>query len=204
MHRMYEWIEYAILNDTNFNFTEYGLKDAILMNKINLGEVATFDCHMSAFRDRSGNFITFHGRNDPASPSLSHRLSILRSHLAHAPHALPRNALPPLPYSGHGSLRLRSRCHTLRVGVHPPPLFSLVSITMDGTLTWQLSGSSSGPQTRSARARIISGLRSWTGSRAVLHLTRLSRRRTMRQRVRIVGLERSVWNVGKRKFKCEV
>ncbi|KAJ7788420.1 hypothetical protein B0H14DRAFT_3504276 [Mycena olivaceomarginata] len=64
-----KWIEYAILNNTNFNFTEYGLKDAILMDKINLGGVATFDCHMSAFRDRSGNFITFHGRNDPASNS---------------------------------------------------------------------------------------------------------------------------------------
>jgi feruloyl esterase len=47
------------------------------MDKINPGGVATFDGHMSAFRDRGGKFITFHGRNDPASPSLSHRLSIL-------------------------------------------------------------------------------------------------------------------------------
>ncbi|KAK7046620.1 carboxylic ester hydrolase [Favolaschia claudopus] len=59
-----EWVKYAVLNDTDFDFREYGLKQAELMDKINPGGIATFDGNMSAFRDRGGKFLTFHGRMD--------------------------------------------------------------------------------------------------------------------------------------------
>jgi feruloyl esterase len=47
------------------------------MDEINPGGVAAFDGDLSGFRDRGGKFITYHGRKDPASPSLSHGLYIL-------------------------------------------------------------------------------------------------------------------------------
>jgi feruloyl esterase len=42
------------------------------MDEINPGGVATFEGDLSAFRDRGGKFLTYHGRIDPASPSLLH------------------------------------------------------------------------------------------------------------------------------------
>ncbi|KAJ7336236.1 tannase and feruloyl esterase [Mycena albidolilacea] len=67
--RSKDWLQYAVLNDTGFDFREYGLEHAVLMDEINPGGVAAFDGDLSAFRDRGGKFITYHGRKDPASNS---------------------------------------------------------------------------------------------------------------------------------------
>ncbi|KAF7350373.1 Carboxylic ester hydrolase [Mycena venus] len=63
--RSKEWIQYAVLNDTDFDFRQYGLEHAVLMDGINPGGIATFDGDLAAFRDHGGKFLTYHGRIDP-------------------------------------------------------------------------------------------------------------------------------------------
>ncbi|KAJ7336234.1 tannase and feruloyl esterase [Mycena albidolilacea] len=67
--RSKDWLQYAVLNDTDFDFREYGLEHAVLMDEINPGGVATFEGDLSAFRDRGGKFLTYHGRIDQLIPS---------------------------------------------------------------------------------------------------------------------------------------
>ncbi|KAJ7643189.1 Tannase/feruloyl esterase [Mycena rosella] len=52
-----DWERYVILNVTEHNFTDFGLPDIALFDKINAGGIATFDGDMSAFRDRGGKFL---------------------------------------------------------------------------------------------------------------------------------------------------
>ncbi|KAF7363682.1 Carboxylic ester hydrolase [Mycena sanguinolenta] len=76
-----DWLKYAVLNVTDFDFTTYGLAEGRLMDAINPGGIATFDGDMSAFRDRGGKFLTYHGRADPVRTALfpSARLSPFRT-----------------------------------------------------------------------------------------------------------------------------
>ncbi|KAJ7735593.1 tannase and feruloyl esterase [Mycena olivaceomarginata] len=67
--RSKDWLHYAVLNDTEFDFREYGHEHAVLMDEINPGGVAAFDGDLSAFRNRGGKFLTYHGRIDQASNS---------------------------------------------------------------------------------------------------------------------------------------
>ncbi|KAJ7336239.1 tannase and feruloyl esterase [Mycena albidolilacea] len=67
--RSKDWLHYAVLNDTEFDFREYGHEHAVLMDEINPGGVAAFDGDLSAFRDRGGKFLTYHGRIDQLIPS---------------------------------------------------------------------------------------------------------------------------------------
>ncbi|KAJ7509447.1 tannase and feruloyl esterase [Mycena galericulata] len=64
-----DWLRYAVLNVTDFDFNEYGPAQGRLFDGVNPGGIATFDGDMSAFRDRGGKFLTYHGRVDPAIPS---------------------------------------------------------------------------------------------------------------------------------------
>ncbi|KAF7336911.1 Carboxylic ester hydrolase [Mycena venus] len=64
-----EWFKYAVLNVTEFDFSEYGPKEGRLMDEVNPGGIATFEGDMSAFRDRGGKFLTYHGRVDSIIPS---------------------------------------------------------------------------------------------------------------------------------------
>jgi feruloyl esterase len=61
------WFRYAVLNVTEHDFSDFGLKDIELMDQINPGGIATFDGDLSAFRNRGGKFLTFHGSRDPVS-----------------------------------------------------------------------------------------------------------------------------------------
>jgi feruloyl esterase len=54
-----------VLNVTEYDFSEYGPAEGRLMDEVNPGGVATFEGNMSAFRDRGGKFISYHGRADP-------------------------------------------------------------------------------------------------------------------------------------------
>ncbi|KAJ7695354.1 tannase and feruloyl esterase [Mycena rosella] len=64
-----DWLKYAVLNTSDFDFSEYGPQHGRLMDDINPGGIATFDGDFSAFRDRGGKFLTYHGRGDPLIPS---------------------------------------------------------------------------------------------------------------------------------------
>ncbi|KAJ7076583.1 tannase and feruloyl esterase [Mycena belliarum] len=60
-----DWERFAVLNVTTHNFTDFGLQDIALFDKINPGGISTFDGHLEAFRARGGKFLTYHGRRDP-------------------------------------------------------------------------------------------------------------------------------------------
>ncbi|KAJ7237297.1 tannase and feruloyl esterase [Mycena haematopus] len=62
--RSKNWLQYAVFNDTNLDFHNYGLEQGMQMDEINPGGIATFDGDLSAFRDRGGKFLTYHGRID--------------------------------------------------------------------------------------------------------------------------------------------
>ncbi|KAJ7770430.1 tannase and feruloyl esterase [Mycena metata] len=64
-----DWLRYAVLNDTEFDFSNYGFDELELMDAINPGGIATWNGNFSAFRDRGGKFLTYHGRSDPLIPS---------------------------------------------------------------------------------------------------------------------------------------
>ncbi|KAJ7151197.1 tannase and feruloyl esterase [Mycena filopes] len=63
------WLKYAVLNDTAYDFSDYGLDELEQMDAINPGGIATFDGNFTTFRDRGGKFLTYHGRSDPLIPS---------------------------------------------------------------------------------------------------------------------------------------
>ncbi|KAJ7249443.1 tannase and feruloyl esterase [Mycena rebaudengoi] len=60
-----DWERYVILNITDHDFTNFGLADIALFDKVNAGRISTFDGDLSAFRNRGGKFLTYHGRRDP-------------------------------------------------------------------------------------------------------------------------------------------
>ncbi|KAF7325061.1 Carboxylic ester hydrolase [Mycena kentingensis (nom. inval.)] len=60
-----DWQRYAILNVTDYDFTNFSVADVKRFDQINPGGIATFSGDMSAFRKRGGKLLTFHGRRDP-------------------------------------------------------------------------------------------------------------------------------------------
>ncbi|KAJ7717374.1 tannase and feruloyl esterase [Mycena maculata] len=71
-----QMMKYVVLNVTDYDVSQdYGLKNLVLLDNVNGGGISTFDGDFSAFRDRGGKFITYHGRADPVIPSgISKRL----------------------------------------------------------------------------------------------------------------------------------
>ncbi|KAJ7285169.1 tannase and feruloyl esterase [Mycena rebaudengoi] len=63
------WLKYTVLNVTDFDMSKYGPEQGILFDQVNPGGIATFDGDLSAFRDRGGKFLTYHGRRDTLIPS---------------------------------------------------------------------------------------------------------------------------------------
>ncbi|KAJ7243166.1 tannase and feruloyl esterase [Mycena haematopus] len=59
-----DWLKYVVLNVTEFDFSNYGPEHGRLSQDVNAGGIATFDGDLSAFRDRGGKFLTYHGRID--------------------------------------------------------------------------------------------------------------------------------------------
>ncbi|KAJ7755290.1 tannase and feruloyl esterase [Mycena maculata] len=68
-HYPKDWLRYAVLNVTDYDFSQYGPAAGRAMEEVNPGGIATFDGDLSAFRDRGGKFLTYHGRIDPLIPS---------------------------------------------------------------------------------------------------------------------------------------
>ncbi|KAJ6479361.1 tannase and feruloyl esterase [Mycena vulgaris] len=97
-----DWERYTILNVTEHDFTNFGLKDIALFDKINPGGIATFDGDMSAFRNRGGKFLTYHGQRDPLIPSTnSKRVYDLISHTLAQPSLDDFYRLFLIPGMGH-------------------------------------------------------------------------------------------------------
>ncbi|KAJ6474013.1 tannase and feruloyl esterase [Mycena vitilis] len=59
------WVHFAVLNDTTYDFSDFGLADIEAMDHDNAGGMKTFSGDLSAFRNRGGKFLTYHGRRDP-------------------------------------------------------------------------------------------------------------------------------------------
>ncbi|KAJ6472691.1 tannase and feruloyl esterase [Mycena vitilis] len=64
-----QWLKYVLLNVTDYDVSDYGLKHGALFDSVNAGDIATFSGDLSAFRDRGGKFLGYHGRADPVIPS---------------------------------------------------------------------------------------------------------------------------------------
>ncbi|KAJ7249407.1 tannase and feruloyl esterase [Mycena rebaudengoi] len=60
-----DWERYVILNVTDHDFTNFGLADIALFEKVNPGGFSTFSGELFAFRNRGGKFLTYHGHRDP-------------------------------------------------------------------------------------------------------------------------------------------
>ncbi|KAG6845487.1 hypothetical protein H0H87_008384 [Tephrocybe sp. NHM501043] len=58
------WFRFAVLNDTNYDFTNFSLDTIALADSINPGGIATFSGDLTAFEARGGKFLTYHGRRD--------------------------------------------------------------------------------------------------------------------------------------------
>ncbi|KAJ7199621.1 tannase and feruloyl esterase [Mycena pura] len=67
-----QWLKYVVLNVTDYNIGDYGAKHGALFDSVNGGDIATFNGDFSAFRDRGGKFLSYHGRADPACPSINY------------------------------------------------------------------------------------------------------------------------------------
>ncbi|GLB45758.1 putative tannase and feruloyl esterase [Lyophyllum shimeji] len=63
------WYRFAVLNDTNYDFSEFGLREIELADRIDPGGISTSSGDLSAFQKRGGKFITYHGRRDQVSTS---------------------------------------------------------------------------------------------------------------------------------------
>ncbi|KAJ7755306.1 tannase and feruloyl esterase [Mycena maculata] len=64
-----DWLRFAVLNVTDFDFSTYGAVEGRAMEAVNPGGIATFEGDLSGFRDRGGKLISYHGRMDPVIPS---------------------------------------------------------------------------------------------------------------------------------------
>ncbi|KAJ7617366.1 tannase and feruloyl esterase [Roridomyces roridus] len=64
-----QWFKYGVINATSYDFSTYGPAEGRLMDSINAGGIATWDGNMSAFRDRGGKYLTYHGQADWIVPA---------------------------------------------------------------------------------------------------------------------------------------
>ncbi|KAJ6629909.1 tannase and feruloyl esterase [Mycena sp. CBHHK59/15] len=60
-----QWLKYVVLNATEYDISDYGPKEGILLDQVDAGGISTFSGDFSAFRDTGGKFLTYHGRGDP-------------------------------------------------------------------------------------------------------------------------------------------
>ncbi|KAJ7041645.1 tannase and feruloyl esterase [Mycena alexandri] len=80
------WGRFAILNVTEHDFSNFSVDVVPFWDSINPGGIATFDGDLSAFRNRGGKFLTYHGRRDPLiSSTNSKRVYDLISHTLSLP-----------------------------------------------------------------------------------------------------------------------
>ncbi|KAG6908599.1 hypothetical protein DXG01_004002 [Tephrocybe rancida] len=65
----YDWFRYTIINDSSYDFSNFTTKDILLADRINPGDISTFNGDLSEFKASGGKFLTYHGRRDEIIPS---------------------------------------------------------------------------------------------------------------------------------------
>ncbi|KPM44575.1 putative feruloyl esterase B-2 [Neonectria ditissima] len=59
-----DWYKYAVHNDANWDPATVGVEDYALASKLNPGNIETFEGDLSAFRDKGGKLLHYHGQED--------------------------------------------------------------------------------------------------------------------------------------------
>ncbi|KAL5521023.1 hypothetical protein ACEPAG_8945 [Sanghuangporus baumii] len=67
----YDWMRYVVTNDVNFDYGQFGINDIYEMDALDPGNISTWSGDFSAFRERGGKLITYHGRADPLISGLN-------------------------------------------------------------------------------------------------------------------------------------
>ena len=62
-------MKYVVKNET-YDFSKFGFDDVLRMKKADPGGISTFTGNLTAFRERGGKLISYHGRMDDVSPAL--------------------------------------------------------------------------------------------------------------------------------------
>ena len=62
-------MRYVVANDVNYDYSQFWIDDIYAMDALDPGSISTFDGDLSAFRERGGKLISYHGRADPVSSS---------------------------------------------------------------------------------------------------------------------------------------
>ncbi|KAJ7750795.1 tannase and feruloyl esterase [Mycena metata] len=96
------WARFTILNVTEFDFSNFSVAVTPFWDSINPGGIATYNGDLSAFRNRGGKFLTYHGQRDPIiSPTNSKRVYDLISHTLSLPSLDDFYRLFMIPGMGH-------------------------------------------------------------------------------------------------------
>ncbi|BCS03085.1 tannase/feruloyl esterase family alpha/beta hydrolase [Aspergillus luchuensis] len=85
--RTEEWYKYVVYNDTNWNSSQWTLESAKLALEQNPFNIQAFDPNITAFRDRGGKLLSYHGTQDPIISSTDSKLYYRR--VANALNAAP-------------------------------------------------------------------------------------------------------------------
>ncbi|KAJ7624364.1 tannase and feruloyl esterase [Roridomyces roridus] len=99
-----DWGRFTILNDSTATLANLSIQDVPFWDSINPGGIATFNGDLSAFLNRGGKFLTYHGRRDPIiSSTNSKRVYDLISHTLSLPTLDSFYRLFLIPGMGHCS-----------------------------------------------------------------------------------------------------
>jgi feruloyl esterase len=59
-----EWPRYVVFSNASFEFEDWTFQDALFAEKLNPGNIDTWEGDLSAFRDRGGKVLHWHGEDD--------------------------------------------------------------------------------------------------------------------------------------------
>ena len=63
-------MRFVVANDTNYDYSTFWLDSIAQIDALDPGNISTFSGDLSAFRERGGKLISYHGRADPVSSYL--------------------------------------------------------------------------------------------------------------------------------------
>ena len=58
-------MKYVVVNDADYNVSTFGLAAVEQMDAYDVNNVSTFNGDFTAFKERGGKIISYHGRADP-------------------------------------------------------------------------------------------------------------------------------------------
>ncbi|KAL5532409.1 hypothetical protein ACEPAF_5979 [Sanghuangporus sanghuang] len=66
-----DWMRYVVANDVNYDYSQFWIDDIYEMDALDPGNISTWNGDLSAFRERGGKLISYHGRADPLISALN-------------------------------------------------------------------------------------------------------------------------------------